>query len=107
MSISVAGDPSNLVEIKYWATKLISDEVVTKTTRIVNDDVVSRIVAKLGAIMESFEKFFAHHEYHERLLVDIGVLRFPDTSHRYFKVSNLHPKIRRSVANDNSSIAFS
>lgn len=49
-------------------------------------DVLAKIVAQTGATVDSFEAFFAKHEYHEKTLVDIGVLRFPDIDNPFFKV---------------------
>ncbi|KDR77777.1 hypothetical protein GALMADRAFT_65750, partial [Galerina marginata CBS 339.88] len=44
------------------------------------------IVAQTGATVDSFESFFAKTEKHEKTIVDIGVLRFPDQDHPYFQV---------------------
>lgn len=49
-------------------------------------DVLAKIVASSGARVDSFETFFAKKESHEQKVIDIGVLRYPDTDHPYFKV---------------------
>ena len=50
------------------------------------------IVACTGATVDSFESFFGKHEYHERTVVDIGVLRFPDLDHPYVKLYRIQLK---------------
>ncbi len=40
--------------------------------------VLADIVATTGAAIDSFETFFAKNEHHEKTVVDIGVLRYPD-----------------------------
>lgn len=49
-------------------------------------DVISKIVAQIGATIDSFETFWFKTETHEQTMLDIGVLRFPDLDHPYFKV---------------------
>lgn len=49
-------------------------------------NVLGRIVASSGATIDSFESFFAKHEHHEQTMLDIGILRYPDIDHPYFKV---------------------
>ena len=62
-----------------------------KSTKI-DIDVLAQIVAQTGATVDSFETFFAKDEHHEQTLVDIGVLRFPDIDHPFFKVSKPLPR---------------
>lgn len=63
----------------------MSDPDVLNSTKI-DINVLAKIVAQTGATVDSFESFFAKEEHHEQTLVDIGVLRFPDIDHPYFKV---------------------
>ena len=49
-------------------------------------EVLADIVAQTGATVDSFETVFFKKESHEKNMVDIGVLRFPDTDHPYFQV---------------------
>ncbi|KAK1828495.1 hypothetical protein QBC39DRAFT_384922 [Podospora conica] len=81
------GSPQSTIvqEVKTWFNKLISDDDVLQSTRI-GINVLADIVASTGATVDSFEAVFMKDEYHERTLVDIGVLRFPDISHPYFKL---------------------
>jgi hypothetical protein len=48
---------------------------------------MASIVAQTGATIEDIVSLFYGKEYHEKDLVDIVVLRFPDFEHPYFKVS--------------------
>lgn len=87
------GSPDSAIvkEVKDWFDKLISDEQVLKDTAIKIDDVAG-IVAQTGATVSDFESFFFKHEYHEVNLLDIGILRFPDIDHPYFRVYRISLK---------------
>ncbi|KAF9080337.1 hypothetical protein BGX27_005521 [Mortierella sp. AM989] len=78
-------DPSIVREVQTWFTNLISDEDVLSSTKI-DIDVLAKIVAWTGATVTNFETFFGRDEYHERTVVDIGVLRYPDIEQPYFKL---------------------
>lgn len=52
--------------------------------------VLANIVAQTGATVDAFVTVFYKEEKHEKTVVDIGVLRFPDIDNPYFKVSLLH-----------------
>ncbi|KAF9273695.1 hypothetical protein BGZ68_001285 [Mortierella alpina] len=78
-------DPTIVKEVQAWFTSLISDEDVLASIKI-DFDVLTKIVFWTGAIIDSFETFFGNSEYHERTLVDIGVLRYPDIDQPYFKL---------------------
>jgi hypothetical protein len=47
---------------------------------------MANIVAQTGAIIDSLQTAWSKDEAHEQTLLDIGVLRFPDPQHPYFKV---------------------
>ncbi|KIP07643.1 hypothetical protein PHLGIDRAFT_70736 [Phlebiopsis gigantea 11061_1 CR5-6] len=47
------------------------------------------IVAKTGAAIEAINEIVYNKENQSKTIVDIGVLRFPDTSHPYFKVYHI------------------
>ena len=74
---------------------------------------MAKIVAQTGAIVTGFLSVFRKEEYRERVLVDIGVLRFPEPSHPFIKVSTTYDltptKIieTKSWFNCTSFIAFS
>ncbi|KAG0013784.1 hypothetical protein BGZ81_000839 [Podila clonocystis] len=78
-------DASVVKEVHSWFTKLISDEDVLRSTKI-DINALAAIIAWTGATIDSFETFFGKSEYHERTLVDIGVLRYPDIDQPYFKL---------------------
>ncbi|KAF8877749.1 hypothetical protein CPB84DRAFT_1794725 [Gymnopilus junonius] len=78
-------DPVVVREVHTWFTKFIGDSDVLRSTQI-NIDVLGAIVAQTGATITSFETFFYGHEHHEKRLVDVGVLRFPDFEHPYFQI---------------------
>ncbi|KAG0050057.1 hypothetical protein BGZ83_005178 [Gryganskiella cystojenkinii] len=78
-------DPTIVKEVNSWFTKLISDEDVLRSTKI-DINALAAIVAWTGATIDSFEAFFGKAEYHERTVVDIGVLRYPDIDQPYFKL---------------------
>ncbi|KAL6797094.1 hypothetical protein J3E68DRAFT_426614 [Trichoderma sp. SZMC 28012] len=78
-------DASIVREVQAWFKNLISDDDVLNSTRI-DVEVLAKIVAQIGAILDNFENFFAKGEYHEQALMDIRVLRFPDVDQPYFKI---------------------
>lgn len=65
---------------------------------------LAKIVASSGAAVESFETFFASSVSYELTLtvVEIGVLRYPDIEHPYFKVY----KIKLTAWSDCSRVLF-
>lgn len=66
---------------------LINDVDVLAATNIKIKE-LAEIVAQTGATVTSLETAVAKTEYHEKTLVDIGVLRFPDIEHPHFQVRN-------------------
>ncbi|KAK4183870.1 hypothetical protein QBC35DRAFT_477779 [Podospora australis] len=98
-----SADDGIVREVKSWFTKLIADDDVLESTKIASDiDVLSEIVAKTGATVDSFESFFAKNEHHEQTLVDIGVLRFPDIDRPFFKLY----RIKLVAWSDSSRVLF-
>ncbi|KAJ7083763.1 hypothetical protein C8R44DRAFT_991939 [Mycena epipterygia] len=83
----VDGSPDhNIVrEVETWFINLIQDDDVLKSTSI-DIKVMANIVAQTGATIDSFPTVIYKNEYHEKTLVDIGVLRFPDIDHPHFKL---------------------
>ncbi|GJJ15953.1 hypothetical protein Clacol_010232 [Clathrus columnatus] len=78
-------DESIVKEVEAWFVHLIGDPDVLADTKI-DIDVLANIVAQTGATVQSFESIFFKHESHEKTLVDIGILRFPDIDKPFFKV---------------------
>ncbi|XP_024537192.1 uncharacterized protein LOC112348594 [Selaginella moellendorffii] len=87
--------------VQTWFVNLIADEDVLKSTKI-DIEVLGRIVAQSGATITSFENFFAKHEHHEKTIIDIGVLRYPDMQNPYFKVY----RIKLFAWSDSNRILF-
>nr|POE49184.1 hypothetical protein CFP56_32334 [Quercus suber] len=73
-------------EVNNWFVSLIGDEDVLLSTKI-DINILAQIVAETGATIDSFETLFAKNEYHEKTMIDIGVLRYPDYDHPYFKLT--------------------
>ncbi|KAJ4115366.1 hypothetical protein NW768_011218 [Fusarium equiseti] len=71
-------DASIVREVETWFKKLIADEDVIKSTKI-DINTLGRIVAQSGATIDSFETFFVKTEKHKKTMLDIGVLRYPDS----------------------------
>ncbi|KAJ6620954.1 hypothetical protein B0H10DRAFT_1875405 [Mycena sp. CBHHK59/15] len=84
------GSPDTTImrEVETWFTNLINDEDVLKSTKI-DINVVGAIVAQTGATIDAIETLIYKSESHEKTLVDIGVLRFPDIDNPYFKVYHI------------------
>ncbi|KAJ7915222.1 hypothetical protein B0H13DRAFT_2324595 [Mycena leptocephala] len=61
---------------------------VLKSTAI-DIKVMAHIVAQTGATIDSFPALIYKNEYHEKTMVDIGVLRFPDIDHPHFKLYHI------------------
>ncbi|KAL6300015.1 hypothetical protein BKA93DRAFT_741383 [Sparassis latifolia] len=72
-------------EVHNWFVALIADEDVLNSTKI-DIDVMGSIVAQTAATVVSLETLIYKQESHSKTLVDIGVLRYPDPDHPYFKV---------------------
>lgn len=72
-------------QIETWFINLIQDDDVLKSTAI-DIKVLGNIVTQTGATIDSFPALIYKNEYHEKPMVDIGVLRFPDIDHPHFKV---------------------
>jgi len=72
-------------EVNSWFTNFIRDDDVIRATNI-NIDTFAHLVATTGASIDSFESFFGKDETREKKVLDVGVLRYPDLDHPYFKV---------------------
>ncbi|KAJ3552836.1 hypothetical protein NM688_g3944 [Phlebia brevispora] len=79
-------DPSVVNEVQTWFSRLISDADVLNDTNI-DVHVMSHIVAKIGVGINDLFQLIFKDEYMERDAIDIGVLRFPDPSHPYLKIT--------------------
>lgn len=76
-------------QVQKWFFDLIRDEDVLVSTKLMGTEVLGKIVAQAGAAIRDFESLSKRHEYHEKTVLDIGVLRFPDLEQPYFKVCAL------------------
>jgi hypothetical protein len=82
------GSPNAAIvkEVESWFIKLLgNDQDVVNDTKI-DIQMLAKIVAGSGASVSSFEAFFAKKEYHEKTVVDVGILRFPDFENPFVKV---------------------
>lgn len=83
--ISGAPDPIVVREVETWFTNFIGDQDILDST-VIDIKIMARIVAQTGATIDSVAALIHKIEHHEKTLVDIGVLRFPDPDHPYFKI---------------------
>ncbi|XP_029658213.1 uncharacterized protein LOC115232471 [Octopus sinensis] len=69
----------------WFANDLIKDADILAATRI---DIVdfANIVGLTGATVDSLESLIVKNDYAERSVVDVGVIRYPDADHPYFKL---------------------
>ncbi|RSL60763.1 hypothetical protein CEP54_006590 [Fusarium duplospermum] len=81
------GSPDgNIVkEFNTWFKQLVVDEDVLSGTKM-NADVLGRIVAQTGVIIEDFDSFFDKRERHDQNVVDIGVIQYPDVRNPDLKI---------------------
>lgn len=81
------GSPSKAVvnEVHSWFVSLIKDEDVLDDTKI-DIDTLGAVVAMTGAHVNDLETLVYSHCIQEKEVMDIGVLRYPDIDHPYFKV---------------------
>lgn len=99
----ISGSPEDSIvrEVHTWFVQLISDPDVLKDTGI-DIEIVAKIVAQSGATITDVGTLFYKREYHETQVMDIGVLRYPDIEHPYFKVY----RIQLTAWSDCSRILF-
>ena len=75
-------------EVEEWfREKLVTDHDVLKDTQIGIHE-IAKIVASTGAYISDFGAFFHKHTVQRKTLLDIGILRFPDIDHPFFKVTS-------------------
>lgn len=55
----------------------------------IDAEVLGKIAAQAGDAIRNFESSFKRDEYHEKTVLDIRVLRFPDLEQPDFKVCEL------------------
>ncbi|KAE8361467.1 hypothetical protein BDV27DRAFT_160710 [Aspergillus caelatus] len=84
-----------------WWTKHIADQDALDATKIDIQE-MANIVAQSGTITELCQAFWGRGEPHEQTILNIGVLRFPDPSHAYFKLY----RIKLSAWVDGSRTTF-
>ena len=73
-------------EAELWFKEtLINDPDVIADTKI-DLGVFTAIFAATGATVSSFLSFFTKTEVHERTIIEVGILRFPDLDNPHFKV---------------------
>lgn len=72
-------------QVQRWLWELINDDDVMASTKI-DGEVLGKIVAQVGATIDNFQTHFRKDQYHQKTVLDIGVLRFPDIEQPFFKV---------------------
>lgn len=86
--VNGAPDSAIVKEVESWFHNLINDsDVITATPTPITD--LAKIVAWSGATITDFETAIYKTERHEKTVVDIGILRFPDITYPYFKVYHI------------------
>ena len=79
-------DAAIVKEVEAWFINLLgNDQDIVKDTKI-DIKLLADIVAASGASVDSLEALFYKKEYHEKIVVDVGVLRFPDLENPFVKV---------------------
>ncbi|CAM9369878.1 unnamed protein product [Discosporangium mesarthrocarpum] len=73
-------DAAIIKKVCSWFVNPVKDQDVIDLKILVN------IVASIGAAVDSLETFFAKHEFHELMVIEVGVIRYPDIEYPYFKV---------------------
>lgn len=95
-------NPAAQQEVEFWFKNLVGEEEVLSDTRI-DKTVIEQILAIIGAKVDSVGLSFHDTETNEKTLLDIGVLRYPDIDHPYFKMYritlNVWRKSERLVTN--------
>lgn len=95
-------DAAIVKEVKSWFINLLgNDQDVVHDTKI-DIDMLAKIVASSGALVDSFEALFYKKEYLEKTIVDIGILRFPDFENPFVKVY----RIKLTAWSDCSRVFF-
>jgi hypothetical protein len=95
-------DAAIVKEVEAWFINLLgNDQDIVNDTKI-DIKMLADIVAASGASVDSFEALFYKKEYHEKTVVDIGILRFPDIENPFVKVY----RIKLTAWNDCSRYVF-
>ena len=82
-------NPTTFEEVQKWFKELVNDQDVLDTCKI-DTALIANVVAKSGGAITTLEALFGkQREYHEHVLIDIGVLRFPDPDDKCFKLYHL------------------
>lgn len=95
-------DAAIVKEVESWFINLLgNDQYIVNDTKI-DIKMLADIVAASGAFVDSFEALFYKKEYHEKTVVDVGILRFPDIENPFVKVY----RIKLTAWNDCSRYFF-
>lgn len=70
--------------------ELISDDDIFRSVKMDEVKTLANIVGQTGATANAFFSAFYKDERHERTLVDIGVLRFPNIEKPFIQVREVH-----------------
>eukprot|EP01023_Acetabularia_acetabulum_P032639 TRINITY_DN304_c0_g1_i1.p1 TRINITY_DN304_c0_g1~~TRINITY_DN304_c0_g1_i1.p1 ORF type:complete len:280 (-),score=70.01 TRINITY_DN304_c0_g1_i1:445-1284(-) len=83
-----SADLDTVREVETWFTNFVNDADILDSTGI-DIDVLAKIVAATGVAVDGLSSVFYDQAYEERNVLEIGVLRYPDIDHPYFKVYRL------------------
>ena len=83
----VDGSPSDMdvQNIHSWFVNLIGNEDIEKSLKV-DINSVARVAAQTGATVTSLASLVRKHERHEKIVTDVGMIRFPDITNPSFKV---------------------
>ncbi|CAI9724080.1 Hypothetical predicted protein [Octopus vulgaris] len=87
--------------IDWFKNEVVVDPDVLAATKI---DIVdfANFVAATGAALDSLAALFVKRDYAERSVVDLGIIRYPDLDHPFFKLF----RIQLFAYRKNTRIAF-
>lgn len=73
-------------EVATWFINLLGQDKNIVTDTKIDIQLLADIVAASGAIIDSFEALPYKKEYHEKTVVDVGLLRFPDLENPFVQL---------------------
>ena len=84
-------------DLRDRGSKNLSDDDVLESSSI-KIEKMADIVAQTGATIDSFETVLMKKETHEKDMVDVGVLCFPDADHPFFRVESCSSLLRNQIS---------
>ena len=83
----VDGSPNDadIQSIHSWFVNLIGSEDIEKSLKV-DINSVAKVAAQTGATVTSLASLVRKHERHEKIVTDVGMIRFPDITNPSFQV---------------------